>query len=119
MNELPRGTAVSAVLEGLKALRTSQTREDSGICWNLSNHLLDGDIYPGHCSQLSILVGELSTDWPGFSGVKKYPVSHPELAPMDAYGCDDLWDPATVYGANRRDLLEHLITKFEEMVSHV
>lgn len=119
MNELPRGTAVIAVLEGLKALRTHQTCDDAGICWNLAYTLDDGTIDPGYYAQMCIVIGKLSTDWPGFSGVKKFPVPHPELTAPDAYCTGDLWDPATVYGANRRDLLEHLITKFEEMVSHV
>lgn len=51
-------------------------------------------------------------DWPEYSGRMKFPVSHPELSPRDAYmDTEDLWDVDTEYGRARWRLLDFLIER--------
>ncbi len=70
----------------------------NGLCYLLSNTL---DRYDLRKTLESVI-----HEWPLFSGVKYYPVSHPTLEPKEAYDCtwsDHMWDNSQ-YGKNRKDL---------------
>lgn len=121
MESLLEDFPADRLLWALRQMRTHQIRTDSGICWNLAE-LIENDLSKElkAFSQRAIvdMVGELALDWPHYSGNQEYPVPHPLLGAQEAYLLDDMWDEETAYGASRRDLLEHLITKVERAVSH-
>lgn len=72
-----------------------------GICAHLT--LSEGD---------ETLLADLMASWPGGSGVKNYPVPHPDKDPEYAYGSatmQEMWDPEYEYARNRLALLDWLI----------
>ena len=97
------------LLEALKQIRERPTPW-TGICHQLALACDDASE-----SYWRNKIQSLTYKWPGFSGIRDYPVPHPTKSPRDAYAeTENKWNRRTKYGRARWDLLEFYISKLEK-----
>ncbi len=96
------------ILKALNLIKENGPADiDLGICHAVKNYM-----FYSREEVVQALLEDAFSKWPGFSGRKDYPVTHPSMNPIAAYATEEnLW--VGEYGARRIDLLNFLIETLE------
>lgn len=105
----------SAIMFISKLLAEKGALDQPGLCGALTQTMGDKNYLA-----LTSPITQLFRTWDKFSGSHHYPVRTKELTGVQAYCSErtsrDRWSPTNEYGANRRDLLLHMINEVSKEV---